>query len=188
MQQNGVDQGKLHTGSCWCLVLIRGGMVVPSTIYLPLWEVRDPRQTGHGRTNDDRWLSSLEHSGNFRISEPKEDAASVPTSRQEEGVHVGQELSEVKEGHSSYSPSWGIHLLESRHAFEYKTKSCVFVSREIVNSYTEAAFKVCGHLRVRQFKVIWKNWICLGWGLGYKPSSFEKNWAGQGLQENWGWW
>lgn len=157
--------------------------LVPVTAGLGRNKGLDPR---HGRTNDDRWLSSLEHSGNFRIPEQKEEPPSLPAPWQEEGVHVGQELSEVKERRSSYSPSWGIHLLESRHAFEYKTKSCVFLSREIVNSYTGAAFKVCGHWRVRQFTVIWKNWTCLGWGLGYKPCGSERNWAGQGLQENWG--
>ena len=73
-----------------------------SHLYLHLWEFQDQRQTGHGRTNDDRCLSSLDTVGTSRFLN-KEEAVSAPTSRQEEGVHAGRELLEVKEGHGSYS-------------------------------------------------------------------------------------
>lgn len=83
----------------------------------------------------------------------KEEAVSAPTSQQEEGVHAGRELSEVKEGHGSYSHPEAF-VFYSQDTFEYQTKSCVFLPRELVNSNTEVAFKVCGPLKVRQFKVI----------------------------------
>ena len=68
-----------------------------SHLYLHLWEFRDQRQTGHGRTDYDRCLSSPDTVGTSRFLN-REEAVSAPTSRQEEGVHAGRELFEVKEG------------------------------------------------------------------------------------------
>lgn len=122
-----------------------------SHLHLHLRDFRDPRRTGHGRTNDDWCSSSLEHSGNFQILEQRGGCICANLGRKRECTQA--ESSEVKEGHGSYSHPEAF-IFCSQDTFEYQTKSCVFLPRELVNSNTEVAFKVCGPLKVRQFKVI----------------------------------
>ena len=81
--------------------------------------------------------------------------------RQEDGMHAGRELW-GEGGTRLLFPSWGIYLLWSRHFWVPNKELCL-------PAQGASKFQHRGGLQSLWSLKDWKNYICLGWDLGYTP-------------------